>query len=116
MRISIFDDGLCELNELAKLLPTRPAPSILSRWVTKGLRGVRLPILKIKGRNYSTANALNWFVVESSRVKPGPEDDGTITGSDTPRRPPPKRPSIRTASQRAKAIERAEQECQKSSA
>ena len=64
-----FDENLEPLAELAKRLPRRPSPSILSRWIHAGRAGTKLRTLLICGQHYTTADELKRFV---SAIQPKP--------------------------------------------
>lgn len=50
------------LNELLSLLPQRPSPPTVWRWITKGKNGTRLESLKIANKLYSTEAEVRRFL------------------------------------------------------
>ncbi|TWU08839.1 hypothetical protein CA54_40760 [Symmachiella macrocystis] len=68
--IDPFDEGTLPLAEMAKLLPNRPTPQCLWRWITKGRNGVRLQAIPV-GRGYHTnKEAVTVFLNAVGDVKP----------------------------------------------
>lgn len=59
-----FNNGgeLRRLSDVAKSLPNRPSASTVWRWVTKGVRGIRLESTRLGGFNYVSDEALQTFL------------------------------------------------------
>ena len=49
------------IEEAAKIVPGNPHKNTLTRWMTRGLRGVRLQSWKLAGRRVTTVAALDAF-------------------------------------------------------
>jgi hypothetical protein len=67
MPIDPLAGDLLTLAQAARLFPprrrdSRLAISTLWRWVTRGLRGTHLDVVKVGGVNYTTAAAIRDFV------------------------------------------------------
>lgn len=66
MPIDIFTEQLCTLSQAGRLLPRlngkHPSPNAIWRWCRKGAGGVHLEHIRIGGRLYTSAEALNRFV------------------------------------------------------
>ena len=74
--IQIATEHIASLAALARSLPAgrtgRPThPSTLYRWSQRGLRGVRLEILRVGGRTCSSHEALQRFFDALSRAASG---------------------------------------------
>ena len=71
--ISIANEKLLTLPDAARVPPpgrgnTRTHPSTIYRWISRGIRGVRLESICIGGRTYTSAEALQrWADALSSR-------------------------------------------------
>jgi hypothetical protein len=64
--IDPFSDDFGRLIDLLSELPGgRPSPAIISRWVTQGIRGRRLPAVKFRGAWCSTRSAIRRWIVET---------------------------------------------------
>jgi len=61
MGIDITTEALLSLSEAAKTLPGRPHASSIFRWLTRGVRGVRLESTLVGGRRYTSQEALVRF-------------------------------------------------------
>ncbi len=55
---------------IGKYCGKKPSASTCSRWVIKGVRGVRLEAVRIGGKFYTTAVAVHDFVNQLSNVRP----------------------------------------------
>lgn len=92
MAINIVDEEILSLAQATKMLPGRPHLSSIFRWMSRGVRGVRLESVLVGGRRYTSREALERF--------------SAATTAAANREPAP----IRTPTQRQRAIERAEKE------
>ena len=61
MTIDISQETLISLAQAPKSLPGRPHISTLSRWHTRGIRGICLETLVIGGKRYTSQQALQRF-------------------------------------------------------
>jgi Protein of unknown function (DUF1580) len=73
--IHISHETLIPLREAPRHLPCRPDGkrvhiSAFYRWVSVGVRGVRLESLKVGGTTYTSLEALQRFAVQLSRPEP----------------------------------------------
>lgn len=87
MAIDVFRDELLTYAEAAKLLPERARPSYGTwhRWCTVGLDGVRLESVMIRGRRYTTKEALQAFL--AARALPrAAREAATASGWSSPQR------------------------------
>lgn len=77
MPIDPLAGNLLTLAQAARALPTRRrgskvAVSTVWRWATRGIRGVRLEIVRVGGVTYTTAAAIRDFVEQTnSAASPG---------------------------------------------
>lgn len=69
-------DDFCLLSDLLKMLPHRPSPPVVSRWVQRGTRGARLRTLKVCGRHMTNRREFVRFLraLETAPVEP-PRDE-----------------------------------------
>ena len=89
MKLDVFDKELRRVRELAdELLPIRPCPATLTRWALTGVKApngrfVRLPVVKVNGRSYSTPDAFRFFL-EATNTDPDPPgpDPETLARTD----------------------------------
>lgn len=59
------------LQELLGMLPKRPSPASVWRWMKRGKNGTRLAAMKIGQELYTTADELRRFLTESQAgIKP----------------------------------------------
>ena len=56
------------LSQLARRLPRKPSPATLWRWHKKGVKGVRLEVVSVGGRTYTTEAAFREFVRRQTEV------------------------------------------------
>ncbi len=93
-------DSPLSLSEAAAMIGRscgkKPSASTCSRWVLKGVRGVRLEAVRIGGKFYTTTVAVNEFINQLSRVS---QSTGV---SVAPSRPPEQQKCCTTESRRAK--------------
>jgi hypothetical protein len=66
MAISL-EDELLPLKDVPSLLPGRPHHSTIWRWVTCGVRGIRLETISIGSRRFTSRSALQSFCDGLSR-------------------------------------------------
>ena len=92
MSIDISSERLLSLTEAAKSLPGRPHLSSIFRWLTRGVRGVRLESTLVGGRRYTSQEALARFCAAITAAAAG--------------EPAP----VRTPAQRERDLRRAENE------
>jgi len=72
--IDIINENLIPLREVPKHLPPRPTGrrihiSVVYRWITRGLGGIRLESVKIGGTTYTSKEALQRFADQRSTAK-----------------------------------------------
>ena len=65
--IDIAREQLISLHEVPTILPPRPSGkrlhiSTIYRWVQRGIRGIRLEVVKVGGTTYTSREALQRFV------------------------------------------------------
>jgi hypothetical protein len=94
--IDIGTERLLTLAQAAALLPDRPSVCTLWRWRTKGVRGRRLESLILRGKVYTSVEALQRFAEEQGGL------DGGVVTADSSR--------LRSPATRERDIERAELE------
>jgi hypothetical protein len=91
MSLDLLDEGALPLAQAARSLPSlrggRPVdPSTLWRWSAKGLRGVRLEIVRVGGTACTSRAALRRFfaAVEAARypTAPTPGTPAPPSGAD----------------------------------
>ena len=98
MQPNLTDERLVRLTDVPKLLPTRPHPGTIRRWQLRGIRGVTLETQLVGGVRYTSHEALDRFLRNSTAAaeKQGSDkanrviDKSRETGSSsaTPSRPP----------------------------
>jgi len=66
--IDIHQETLISLGTASQLLPHHPSPATLWRWYTRGVNGVRLETAKIGKRRYTSREALQRFVTETTEA------------------------------------------------
>ena len=71
--------GWCEQN-----LSRRISPSTLHRWRLRGCRGIKLETLLIGGTRTTSAEALQRFFLETTRIQDG-EPEAPSTACHTPK-------------------------------
>lgn len=104
----MIDEELMTLAQAAKKLPHGPHVATLYRWMSRGVRGVRLRTCLIGGRRYTSQEALDEFhratntervIVCDRAVSPATPQRtklDKLIGKQTPRRPvklPPRKAS-----------------------
>lgn len=105
--IDLFSEDVVSLTEAAKFVPRRRAgkkahPSTLFRWAKDGMRGRKLETIRVGGTICTSREALARFFEALTRDAQG--SDGVAAESR------PAVPTVRSASERRRAIERAERE------
>ena len=69
-------DDLRLVADLIRKLPHRPSPAVVSRWVQHGVRGTRLAVVNIAGRNMTTEREFRRFVAAMQSPLPPMEPTG----------------------------------------
>lgn len=64
----MIDESLMTLAEAARSLPHKPHVATLYRWMSRGVRGIRLRTILVGGRRYTSREALNEFIEATSQV------------------------------------------------
>ena len=64
--IDLASEQLVSLHDVPKLLPPRPSGkrvhiSAIYRWVQRGIRGIRLEVIRVGGTTYTSREALQRF-------------------------------------------------------
>lgn len=59
--LDLASEDLFPLTDTANI-PGRPHPTTVGRWATRGVRGIRLETVRIGGRLYTSAEAVQRFV------------------------------------------------------
>lgn len=72
MSIDIHSDSLLTISQAAKSLPMRPNVSTVWRWVQRGVRGVKLDTVLVGGRRYTSKEALQSFIEQSTAAADAP--------------------------------------------
>lgn len=65
--IDTAKEKLITIKDARKLFPVRPSLSTVFRWLNKGTRGVKLESVRIGGRRYTTAEAIDRFIDAQQR-------------------------------------------------
>jgi len=95
MAIDIHTEDLMPVSGVPKILTTRPHVSSCWRWVYVGVRGIRLETVIVGGRRYTSREAVDRFVSQT-----------TASADGRPAR-------TRTEKQRERAIAAAEKELER---
>lgn len=69
--IDVTSDSIMTLSQAARQLPDRLHVSTLHRWANRGIRGVRLEVVRLGGRVYTSAEALQRFAQQLSQPARG---------------------------------------------
>lgn len=73
--VDLDRDTLLTFPQASARLPGRPNLATLHRWRLHGVRGIRLACVKVGGRRYVTARALDEFIAAlSGAPTPAPAD------------------------------------------
>jgi hypothetical protein len=80
-------ETLQSISEAAKAIPGRPHASTVWRWRTRGIAGVRLEVVCVGGRTYTSSEAVARFLRSVTTAKQ----------LSTPRRLPDERESVQRA-------------------
>jgi len=59
-------------TEAAKHIPGRPHVSTIWRWYRRGIRGIKLEIIRIGGRPYTSRQAIERFVERTTAAAEAP--------------------------------------------
>lgn len=92
MPIDLQHEQLLSLSAVSKLLPGRPHASSIFRWISRGIRGVRLESTLLGGRRYTSREAIERFAAATTAAANG------------------ELPPVRTPRQHLRAIRTAERE------
>jgi hypothetical protein len=71
MTIDIHSDEVLTLSQAAKRLPNHPHVSTVWRWHLRGIRGVHLETILIGGQRYTSAEALQLFIEQTTAATAG---------------------------------------------
>jgi hypothetical protein len=71
MMIDVDNESVITFPEAARALPNRPNLSTLWRWRMQGVRGIKLEIICIGGRTYTSREALARFLERVTAAKSG---------------------------------------------
>lgn len=63
--IDPYDPEIKPLREIGKGLPGRPSYMCLWRWMSKGIGGIHLPVIRIARKPYTTPEAVRVFLNET---------------------------------------------------
>lgn len=80
MTIDPFQDTLIPLAKVARSLPHPPSPAAIWRWHRHGIGGVRLEIVRVGGRLYTTPEAWREFVRATTGSRENLSDKKPQTG------------------------------------
>jgi Protein of unknown function (DUF1580)/Helix-turn-helix domain len=64
--MNIEKEELLTISEASKEFPIRPHTTTVWRWVHRGINGTKLESIKIGGRRYTSKEAINRFISETS--------------------------------------------------
>jgi hypothetical protein len=87
--IDIAMEKLVLLNRLRESIPGRPNLSTLWRWRLRGVRGVKLEVVVVGGRVYSSREAVARFIAATTAA--ASRDSIAATGDAASRQPMPMR-------------------------
>ncbi len=71
MAINISEESLLPILEAVGLFPGRPHVATLWRWISKGVRGVKLETIVSGGRRFTSHEAVNRFIAATTAVAQG---------------------------------------------
>ena len=77
--IDPLNDELIPLSQAARSLPSKPGAATLWRWHRRGVKGVKLEIVRVGGRVFTTASAWRDFV---TRMTSRPDNTTEIAEPD----------------------------------
>ena len=92
MSIDPSNNTLLTLSEASRLLPGRPHKSTILRWGKRGIRSVRLNLVRVGGRWHVSRRALERFIAEvTEAVDPSicntaSDDDGNAAAEGAGRK------------------------------
>jgi hypothetical protein len=69
--IDIQNEELLTLKQAAQFLPNRPHIATLIRWWQRGCRGVKLTTILIGGQRYTSKEALQRFIEQTTAAADG---------------------------------------------
>jgi hypothetical protein len=81
--IDLETDELLTLGEACRSLSRKPSPATTWRWTQKGVNGVKLEVVRVGGRLYTSRRAFTEFLRAQNRA---PAPDALPTRSETTRR------------------------------
>lgn len=70
-------EELLTFSEAAAALPDRPHVSTVHRWRMRGIKGIKLETIRIGGRRYTSAEALDRFIAAITSAVDGLPKKGT---------------------------------------
>ncbi len=73
--IDLLRESLISLHDIPRILPARPNGkrlhvSAIYRWVQRGIRGIRLEVVRVGGTTYTSREALQRFVQPAAAPVP----------------------------------------------
>jgi hypothetical protein len=80
MAIDVKSEQLVALRDVGASLPWEPAGSTLSRWHSRGVRGVRLDTVLVGGKRWSSREAIQRFIEAVTAAGASPFSDSNDTG------------------------------------
>ncbi|MEO1525808.1 MAG: DUF1580 domain-containing protein [Planctomycetota bacterium] len=60
--MNLLAEDVVSFAQAAKELPSNPNPSTLYRWASRGVRGVKLEVVRIGERQFTSRQALHRFL------------------------------------------------------
>ena len=66
------ESTILSLNEATKKFPSSVSRATLERWIRRGVHGVKLATIKIGGRRFTTASAIQDFLLGQQHTTPEP--------------------------------------------
>ena len=67
----ITSESLISLKEACASLPGRPHISTIWRWIQRGIDGIRLETVKVGGKRFTSAEALERFIQATTAASGG---------------------------------------------
>lgn len=65
--VDLLTEDLLSLAQATRQLPTRPNVSTVWRWAKRGVGGTKLETIKIGGKQLTSLQAINRFLVATNR-------------------------------------------------
>lgn len=59
-------ESLLTVTQASQQIPGRPHVATVWRWILKGLNGIKLGSVKVGGRRYTSAEAIESFIADSN--------------------------------------------------